>query len=148
MVNVLIICADNSVRSQIAEAYFTFYAKGKGLFFSAGLKPGEMSPYAVKVMAEDNIDLTEHSVKSIQAFRNVPFDQVITVCQTEDSTYLEQLHFQHWHHIPVSAPSERHYSTEAEAMEAYRITRDQLKRKVLRFIGQELSQPEEQTSLS
>lgn len=148
MVNVLIICVDNSVCSQIAEAYFNYYAKGKGLFFSAGIKPGEMSPYAVRVMAEDNIELTEHSVKSMQAFSNIPFDHVITVCQPDDSTYLEQLHFQHWHHIPVADPSQGEYATEADAMEAYRKTRDQLKGKVLRFIGQELSQPEEQTSLS
>lgn len=147
MQNVLIICVGSATRSQIAEAYFNFYAKDKGLFFSAGMHQVEVNPRTIKVMSEDNIDLSEAPSKSIQAFVDIPFDHVITVCDPEDKSFLEQLNFQHWHHLPVSDPSQKEYPTEAQALEAYRITRDELKRIVLRFIGREFSPEKEQLSL-
>lgn len=147
MVNVLIICSGNSVRSQIAEAYFNFYARGKGLFFSAGIKPAEIHPTAIQVMAEDNIDLREHTSKSVKAFENIPFDHVIIIGQVEPSAFLDHLHYHQSHHIVLENPPQDHYSDEETTLEAYRIARDQLKRNVLRFIGQEFSTNKEPSSL-
>lgn len=148
MANVLILCIGNSVRSQMAEAYMNFYAKGGGLFFSAGIKKTEINPYAVEVMAEDNIDLTEHSSKSIQAFKDIPFDHLITFSDPEDKSFLSELTYQHWHHLPVMDPAQLSFESEEEKLEAYRKTRDELKRIVLRFIGQVLLEsPEKELQL-
>ena len=77
----------------MAEAYFSFYADKMGLFFSAGLKKTELNPYAIKVMAEDNIDLSEHLSKSIKAFENTPFDYLLTVCDPSEQEYEEVLEY-------------------------------------------------------
>jgi arsenate reductase len=42
---------------------------------SAATKPGRVSPYAIKVMAEIGIDIGTHRAKSLQEF-----DYVVTVC--------------------------------------------------------------------
>lgn len=148
MINVLVICAGNAIRSQMAEAYFNYYAQGKGLFFSAGITPGALPPYAMRVMAEDNIDLNEQTSKSIKAFEGITFDHVITVCEPEDKRFLSTLDYKYWHHLPVPDPSEKEYDSEEDTLEAYRSIRDELKRQVLRFIGQELSSPKADLTIS
>lgn len=148
MVNVLVICVENAIRSQIAEAYFNYYAKGKGLFFSAGIHCSAPDPYAVRVMAEDNIDLSEQTSKSLKAFDGIAFDHVITVCDPDDKSFFSTLDYQHWHHLPVPDPSQIDYNSEEATLESYRSTRDELKRQVLRFIGQELSSSKEEVAFS
>jgi len=48
--------------------------------YSAGLEPSEVNPYAIKVMAEINIDISKQRSKSIEKFRRDSFDYVVTVC--------------------------------------------------------------------
>jgi arsenate reductase len=84
---VLFICAHNSARSQIAEAWLN---KLCGEFFeaqSAGLEPGTINPLVVQVMAEEGIDLFE---KKTQKASDVwkpgqRFDHVITVCSDAEA---------------------------------------------------------------
>jgi arsenate reductase len=47
---------------------------------SAGVEPTHVSPYAVEVMREIGIDISDHRSKSIQEFRGKTFDYVVTVC--------------------------------------------------------------------
>ena len=55
---ILVLCTGNSCRSQMAEGLFRKYLLDKGLteaasvVYSAGLEPGTVNPYAVKVMEE------------------------------------------------------------------------------------------------
>lgn len=85
---ILFICQHNSGRSQIAEAYLT---KLYGDYFeieSAGLEPAEeINPLVIKVMAEEDIDLSEKKTQSVfDLFRagNL-YGHVITVCNDEES---------------------------------------------------------------
>jgi arsenate reductase len=48
--------------------------------FSAGIVPTHVNPYAVEVMKELGIDLSVHRSKSIEEFRGMTFDYIITVC--------------------------------------------------------------------
>ena len=48
--------------------------------YSAGTHPSRVNPYAIEVMKEKNIDLSHHTSKSIDQFRDMEFDYVITVC--------------------------------------------------------------------
>jgi arsenate reductase len=48
--------------------------------FSAGIEPTHVNPYGVEVMKELGIDLSTHRSKSIEEFRGMTFDYVITVC--------------------------------------------------------------------
>lgn len=47
---------------------------------SAGTRPSRVNPYAVRVMDEIGIDITEHSSKSLDAYEGAGFDCVVTVC--------------------------------------------------------------------
>lgn len=47
---------------------------------SAGLVPTSVNSYAIKVMKEIGIDITNQSSKSIENFRDEKFDYVVTVC--------------------------------------------------------------------
>jgi len=143
MYNILVLGAQNTMRSQIAEAYFNFYARGKGLFFSAGIEAGIIHDYTIQVMLEDNIDLIGQQAKSLHVFAETPFDYLITLCEIEDQDLIAPLSFQKWYHLPVKAPCFSADTSEIDCIDAFRQTRDDLKRLVLRFIGQELSQSNE-----
>lgn len=138
MFKVLIICSGNSVRSQMAEGYFNFYGQNLGVFFSAGLHQSELNPYTKQVMEEDNIDLSEHLSKSLEAFKDIDFDHVITVCDPADKQFLEELSYENWHHRPVPDPTKLKDKKEDQILQNFRTSRELIKRMVLKFIGQQL----------
>ncbi|WEU40182.1 MAG: Na+/H+ antiporter NhaA [Candidatus Odinarchaeum yellowstonii] len=82
--SVLFISTFNSARSQIAEAllnnlYGDFYEA-----YSAGLKPTDIHPLAVKVMNEIGIDISGKKPKSIDEFAgSMIFDYVVTLCDED-----------------------------------------------------------------
>jgi len=83
---VLFICNRNAARSQMAEGllkslYGEFYD-----VYSSGSKPSTINPYAIKVMAEIGIDISDHRSKSLKEFEGVAFDYVVTVCGGEEKT--------------------------------------------------------------
>lgn len=50
--------------------------------YSAGLEVTEVNPYAIRVMKELGIDISNHRSKSIEEFRGIVFDYVVTVCDS------------------------------------------------------------------
>lgn len=54
--------------------------------YSAGTKPTVVNPYAITVMAEIDIDISQHRAKSIEEFRDTTFDYVVTVCDNARET--------------------------------------------------------------
>ena len=77
---VLFICTHNSARSQMAEGFLRELYGNNFDAYSAGTHPSRVNPYAIEVMKEKNIDLSHHTSKSIDQFRDMEFDCVITVC--------------------------------------------------------------------
>ena len=66
---VLILCTGNSCRSHIAEGFLRAAAGEVLNVQSAGSKPaGFVHPYAVKVMAEVGIDISQHRSKPLTEF--------------------------------------------------------------------------------
>lgn len=82
---VLFVCIHNSARSQMAEAYLNSLAPDKFKAESAGLEPGVMNPYVVKVMQEDGIDISGNETNSVFDFfkQGRIYNYVITVCDKE-----------------------------------------------------------------
>ncbi len=80
MQKVLFICTHNSARSQIAEGLLNTIYGDKYEAFSAGIEKTRVNPYAIKVMKEIGIDISNHVSKSIEEFRDMTFDFVVTVC--------------------------------------------------------------------
>ena len=80
MKKVYFLCTGNSCRSQMAEGYAKVLLKGKYEVQSAGIETHGLNPNAVKVMAEDGIDISNQSSKLIDPdYLKAPV-LVITLC--------------------------------------------------------------------
>lgn len=79
-VRILVLCTGNSCRSQMAEAFFRSYGKGRIEAYSAGLAPKRVHSRAIQVMQEAGIDISQHSSNHLSEYINDRFDYVITVC--------------------------------------------------------------------
>lgn len=79
---VLFICAHNSARSQMAEAFLKQMAGDRFEVESAGLEPGKLNPVVVEVMKEVGIDISQNKTKSVFDFykQGKQYDYVVTVC--------------------------------------------------------------------
>lgn len=85
MISVLFLCAQNSARSQMAEAYLKKFGGDSFKVDSAGLKRGELNPHVVRAMQEDGIDISSNRTQAVfdlcqsgKAYR-----YIITVCSPE-----------------------------------------------------------------
>ncbi|MEA4811079.1 MAG: DUF2007 domain-containing protein [Anaerolineaceae bacterium] len=77
---VLVICTANSARSQIAEAVINTDCWDSWVAFSAGTDPAaNVNPYALRVLEEAAI-FHQGYPKSLELFKEIPLDLVITVC--------------------------------------------------------------------
>jgi len=77
---ILVICTHNAARSQIAEGLMNSVYGDRIEAYSAGTEPTQVNPYAVMVMAELDIDISQNESKSVNAFVDQKFDYVVTVC--------------------------------------------------------------------
>jgi arsenate reductase (thioredoxin) len=77
---ILILCTGNSCRSQMAEGFLkSFNARLE--VCSAGTHPAaQANQYAVAVMKEIGIDISQNIPKNVDLYVDDPFDYVITVC--------------------------------------------------------------------
>lgn len=80
---ILFICAHNSGRSQMAEAFANFAGNGLVVAESAGLDPKPVLPEVVEIMKEIGLDLSHKSSDSVFEFfkQGRLYDYVITVCE-------------------------------------------------------------------
>ena len=122
----LFVCTHNSARSQMAEALLNMFHGDHYEAWSAGTEPSGVNPYAVKVMAEIGIDISNHRSKSVAEFVSQPFDFVVTVCDHANETCpffpggKERIH--KGFEDPASVEG-----TDAETLRAFRRTRDLIK---------------------
>jgi arsenate reductase len=79
---VLFLCYSNSCRSQIAEGFLKAFFKDEYESFSAGIQPTSINPYAIEIMKEIGIDISDQYSKSVDEFQDKKFDYVVTVCDT------------------------------------------------------------------
>jgi protein-tyrosine-phosphatase/DNA-binding transcriptional ArsR family regulator len=76
---VLFLCTGNSARSPVAEALLRQRA-GQIEVASAGSRPKQLHPNAVRVLQEYGIDLPDRSPQHLGIFEHDSFDYVITLC--------------------------------------------------------------------
>jgi arsenate reductase len=80
MKKILFVCVHNAGRSQMAEAFFNHFARGKAVAFSAGTRPEpEMSPRTIKIMREAGIELDGHRPELLTPEMLAEADRVITM---------------------------------------------------------------------
>ncbi|WP_417610803.1 arsenate reductase ArsC [Owenweeksia hongkongensis] len=80
MKKVLVLCTGNSCRSQIMQGYLNHFSDNKIEAYSAGIETHGVNPKAIKVLAEDGIDILHHTSNHVDEYRDVNFDYLITVC--------------------------------------------------------------------
>jgi len=126
MKNILVLCTGNSCRSQIAEGYLRFFAGDKAKIYSAGIETHGVNPKAIQVMAEDHIDISGHTSNNVDEYINIPFDDVITVCDNANEACpffpgkVNRFH----HNFPDPAKAK---GTDDEIMDEFRRVRDMIK---------------------
>lgn len=80
MDTVLFVCTHNSSRSQMAEGLLRDRYGDRYEVHSAGTNPGGVNPFAVEVMGDLGIDISEHASDPIDTYDDTPLDIVVTVC--------------------------------------------------------------------
>ena len=131
---VLILCTGNSCRSQMAEGFLRHLGGDRFEVFSAGIKPTEVNPLAIKVMAEVGIDISSHRSKSAMEFIKQQFDYVITVCDNVKQTcpvFPGKYKKIHW---DLEDPAEASGSEE-DRLVVFRKIRDQIQNNISEFLA-------------
>jgi arsenate reductase len=80
MKNVLILCTGNSCRSQIADGYLKKFGGEHFHVYSAGVETHGVNPMAIQTMAEDGVDISQHTSNNVNEYSDIPFDIILTVC--------------------------------------------------------------------
>jgi arsenate reductase len=133
MKRILIICAENSSLSQIAEAFLKRITFNRVEVYSAGIKPRNLNQYAVKTMQELGIDMSKNRSKSVNEFYHEKFDYIITL---QDSVRDKVPSFQGSHtkiHKSIEDPTQVKGSDQKK-LEAFREVRDQIKEWLSDFV--------------
>lgn len=80
-------CTGNSFRSHMGEAFIRHFAGDHANVYSAGVKPsGKIYPWAIKLMAEEGIDISGQTSDHVSKFFDIQFDYLITVCDHAKET--------------------------------------------------------------
>jgi arsenate reductase len=83
---ILFLCTGNSCRSQMAEGWTHALKSDMLEAYSAGIETHGLNPYAVKVMQEAGVDISRHRSKHLDEVRQIPFDVVVTVCDSANES--------------------------------------------------------------
>jgi arsenate reductase len=97
--------------------------------YSAGIETNGLNPNAVKVMAEEGVDISKHTSKNVKELMNIQFDYVITVCGHANEncpffpgkTKIVHVGFEDPPQLAKTAKSEE------EALNHYRRVRDEIR---------------------
>lgn len=131
---VLVICTGNSARSQMAEALINHELGEMWEAVSGGTQPAEaVHPLAIRAMAEIGLDISHQKPKSVDLFREVPLDLVITVCDAAAQTCPLWLGQGHVTHIGFPDPAVAE-GTEEERLAVFRKVRDDIRKRILDFL--------------
>jgi arsenate reductase len=132
---VLFLCTGNSCRSQMAEAIVNARLAETWEAYSGGTKPaGYVHPLALAALAQIGIPHEGRS-KHADEFRTVPFDLVVTVCDTAVETCPVWLGQGRRVHLGFPDPAQATGSQE-EVMAVFRAVRDDITRRVPELLQQ------------
>ena len=121
-VQILFICTGNSARSQMSEGLLRKIVGDIADIYSAGTEPSDqVNPFAVKVMAENGMDISDQYPKKVDQFLNKELDIVVTTCDNARQNcpaFPGIVRNYHWDLQDPAAAA----GTEAERLEVFRKT--------------------------
>src|SRR5271157_409393 len=136
---VLFACGLNAVRSPMAAALFG-QIFGRAIYVgSAGVRKGELDPFAVAVMDEIGLNISRHkpvTFEELEDWEGLNFDLIVTLAPKAHHRALEltrtsAIDVEYW---PTADPSAVEGNRE-QRLEAYREVRDQLVDRIRQRFG-------------
>lgn len=124
---VVFLCVHNSARSQMAEGFARKMAPEAAQVWSAGTEPRLVNPFAIEVMKEVGIDISDQGSKSLDAVPWREADTVVTLCGEAEEVcpvVAGDVRRVHW---PLPDPSA---APASEALEVFRQVRDEIRWRV------------------
>src|SRR5277367_6730902 len=133
---VLFACGLNSVRSPMAAALFKHLFGRVTYVGSAGVRKGELDPFAVAAMEEVGLDIAKHRPITLEDLEGLNFDLIVTLApeahhRALDLTRRLALDVEYW---PTADPTIAEGNRE-QRLDAYREVRDQLMRRIRQRFG-------------
>lgn len=127
MKNILVLCTGNSTRSQMMHGYLNHLLNDLAVVRSAGIETHGLNPRAVSIMAEDGIDISDHTSNHVDEYAGIAWDYIITVCDhaNENCPYIAAPKAVRLHHN-FEDPSEVKGTAE-ETHGAYERTRNEIR---------------------
>lgn len=135
--SVLFCCTFNAVRSPMAEAIARYYFGREIYFASAGVKAGELDPFAVAAMDDIGIDISRFHPHTFEDLEDSSFDLIVSLSPEAHHRALEftrmlAVEVVYW---PTIDPSAVQGSRE-HVLDAYRSVRDGLKQRITKLLAQ------------
>lgn len=131
---VLFVCGHNAVRSPMAASLFRQLTGGRTYVASAGVRKGELDPFAVAVMAEIGLEIGDHrpiTLEELEDWEGLNFDLIITLSPEAHHRAIEltrtlAAEVEYW---PMPDPTIAEGSRE-QRLEHYRALRDLLIKRI------------------
>ena len=135
-IKVLFLCIHNSARSQIAEAYLKKFGGDNFIVESSGLEAGILNPFAIEVMKEDGIDISNNHTKNVFDFfrEGRLYHYVVTVCDEASASACPVFPGAHQKLNWSFADPSSFTGSREEKMEGTREVRDKIKSAVINFV--------------
>ena len=131
---VLFACGWNAVRSPMAAALLRHWS-GRSIYVgSAGVRKGELDPFAVVAMQEIDVDMSKHrpiTLEELEEWEGLNFDLIVTLAPEAHHRALEltrrlAVDVEYW---PMPDPTAAEGSRE-QRLAAYRDVREQLVKRI------------------
>jgi protein-tyrosine-phosphatase len=111
----------------MAAAILRFLAGNRIYVRSAGVRPGEIDPFAIAAMDEIGIDIAKHQPRSIEELEDTTFDLIVTLAPEAHHKALEltrtlAVDVEYWPTMDPSAVT----GNREQILQSYRAVRDQL----------------------
>ena len=135
--NVLFACSLNAVRSPMAEGILRYLVGNRLTVRSAGVRAGDVDPYANEALAEIGIDMSKHRPVELSSLEDEPIDLIISLSPEAHHKALEMtrtapIDVEYWPTLDATALPDD--ATEEQVLDSYRKVRDQLFRRIkMRF---------------
>lgn len=134
---VLFLCTGNSCRSQMAEAIVNARLGDSWSAYSAGTHPADyVHPLAIQVLREIGIQHDGRS-KNVDELRQVPFDLVVTVCDSAAEECPLWLGPGKRYHLGFIDPAKA-VGTPQEVLQVFRNVRDEMLDKLPGLLAQQV----------
>ena len=140
--SVLFACGQNAVRSPMAAALFKRLFGHVAYVASAGVRTGELDPFAVAAMDEAGLDISKHrptTFEQLDDWEGLNFDLIVTLSpeahhKALDLTRTIAADVEYW---PTPDPTDTEGSRE-QRLDAYRAVRDMLLTRIRERFGDQM----------